>query len=129
METVALFAYGTLQHPFVLAYILGSSEYPQQAAVLRDHVRYRIKDADYPGIYPQIGQEVEGTVFEGITIEEWAQLDRYESDLYERRRVQVVLQDGSRKEAFAYVLPPAHESVCTKEPWHLTQYIPPVSPE
>jgi hypothetical protein len=43
--------------------------------------------------------------------------------------VQVRLEDDSVVKAFAYVLPPEHESVCTTEPWHLNQYIPPVLPE
>lgn len=129
MESHALFAYRTLQHPTILASILGSSEYAHQQAILKDHVRYRIRNADYPGIYPKPGDEVDGTVFEGITPEEWDLLDLYESDLYERRLIRVHLEDGTEKDAYAYVLPPEHESVCTKEPWHLTQYTPPVRPE
>ena len=121
--TSALFAYGTLRHPVIVHRILG--RIPEQEEVeLEGFVRYRIRGADYPGIFPQSDSRVNGTRFPGITPEEWARLDHYESDLYERREVEILHTDGSRSRAFAYILPPANESACTEEPWDLDTYHP-----
>lgn len=127
MGTHNLFAYGTLQHPSIITYVIGRVPH-KMAARLPDYVRYRIRDADYPGIFPKKDCEVDGCLFSGITEGELVLLDRYESDLYERRIVNVRLTEGNSALAFAYVLPPAHESVCTEELWDLNQYHPPKDP-
>jgi gamma-glutamylcyclotransferase (GGCT)/AIG2-like uncharacterized protein YtfP len=119
-----LFAYGTLRFPELIRHLIG--RVPDQAdAVLNGYVRFRIRHADYPGIFARPGSQVDGTVFSGITPEEWRTLDEYESDLYLRQPVTVMLTNGSRRQAQAYVLPPEHESVCTGEPWDLNDVTPP----
>jgi gamma-glutamylcyclotransferase (GGCT)/AIG2-like uncharacterized protein YtfP len=85
---------------------------------------FRIRNADYPEIFPREGCRVDGTLFSGITESEWERLDYYESDFYERRQVNVRLANGKSARAFAYVLPPENESMCLKESWDLNRYHP-----
>jgi len=121
MKHDSLFAYGTLRHPDIITYVIG--RIPESEEVkLKDFVRYRIKGADFPGIFPREGEQVDGTLFTGISSDELLQLDDYESDLYVRQKVEVIHLDGSLSLAYAYILPPENESVCTEEPWDLTSY-------
>lgn len=128
MNPANLFAYGTLRHPAVITYVLGR-EPDREDVEVEGFVRYRIRDADYPGILPQPGSSIDGTLFRGITPEELLRLDEYESDLYVRQTVTVQHPEGGTSIAFAYVLPPEHEGVCTKEPWDLNTYHPRHLPE
>jgi gamma-glutamylcyclotransferase (GGCT)/AIG2-like uncharacterized protein YtfP len=128
MTPVTLFAYGTLRHPAVITYVLGREPEREEVEV-EGFVRYRIRNADYPGILPQRGSRIDGTLFRDITPEEWERLDEYESDLYLRQTVTVLHPEGGTSIAFAYVLPPEHESICTEEPWDLNHYHPRHLPE
>jgi len=123
MEIDSLFAYGTLRHPDIIRYVIG--RVPEQVDVeLEGFVRYRIRDADFPGIFPKKGERIDGTLFTGISSEELLRLDNYESDLYVRQKVEVIHPDGDTSVATAYVLPPENEFVCTKEVWDLNTYHP-----
>jgi hypothetical protein len=74
-----LFAYGTLQHPRVMAHVLGRIP-DHMPARLPGFARYRMKGFDFPGIIPEESTETDGTLFRDITPEEWIRLDRCEAD-------------------------------------------------
>lgn len=97
---------------------------PSEEVELEGFVRYRIRGADFPGIYPKKDERIDGTLFTGITAEEMDLLDSYESDLYVRKEVPITHSEETTSIAFAYVLPPEHESICTEEPWDLKTFHP-----
>jgi len=118
-----LFAYGTLQHPRIMQHVLG--RIPEASpAVLRGFARYRMKGYDFPGIVPEADQEVDGTLFTGISATEWKRLDTYEADFYERLGVQVQLHPPETTPAFAYVVPPRNLHLISTDLWELKTYIP-----
>jgi gamma-glutamylcyclotransferase (GGCT)/AIG2-like uncharacterized protein YtfP len=123
MKQDSLFAYGTLRHPAVITHVIGRVP-EREEADLDGYGRYRVRGQDFPGIYPESGAQIDGTLFQRITAEEWERLDAYESNLYKRKEVKVKLANGKSVLAFAYVLPPANESVCTEESWDLNRYRP-----
>lgn len=67
-------------------------------ALLYNHCRHRVLDADYPAIIPQQGHTVRGTYVTGLTDDNIKQLDRFEGDQYLRQKVNVtVLSEGQEK--------------------------------
>ena len=61
MGTVNLFVYGTLMNESIAKSVVGRLP-AINAAVLKDHVRYRIKGAVYPAIIEKAGEQVAGQV-------------------------------------------------------------------
>jgi gamma-glutamylcyclotransferase (GGCT)/AIG2-like uncharacterized protein YtfP len=118
-----LFAYGTLQHPQVIAHVIGRVP-DHQPATLRDFARYRIQDAWYPGLMPEANALTDGLLFAGLTEDDWVRLDAYEDELYERRTVTAYSGTGDTCRAWTYVIPVRHRNVLTSEPWDLKTYRP-----
>jgi len=118
-----LFAYGTLQHPRVIRYVIGRLP-DSRPALLDDYARYTVRGADYPGIIASNGARIDGTVFLGITPPEWDALDRYEDDLYDRLTVTPQLVEGDSCTAWAYVVAPEHRHALSDELWELNHYQP-----
>ena len=72
----------------------------------------------YPGLVPAEGKATAGVLWEGIEPSDFALLDRYESDLYERRNVNVVPQGASpARTASVYLLPDRHREFLSNEAW------------
>lgn len=121
--TKHLFAYGTLQHPDIISFVLHRTP-EAQSAILSDFVRYGIKDENFPGIIPYPNALTDGTLFLAITEEEWTRLDEYESDLYERKTVQVATSAGDTVKAEAYVIPEQNKEYLTRDLWDFKEYQP-----
>ncbi|OSD06492.1 hypothetical protein PYCCODRAFT_1431487 [Trametes coccinea BRFM310] len=102
------FFYGTLLHPAILRRVIGHEGIQLQLcpAILLDHTRHKIKNADYPAVLPysrsrdlflQAGQKdltpeertVRGTYVSGLSDRDIALLDLFEGDEYTRERVNV----------------------------------------
>lgn len=66
-------------------------------AILHNHSRRRVRNADYPGVIPQEGHTVRGTYVTGLTDLAIARLDAFEGDQYDMKSVKVTLLEGSRK--------------------------------
>lgn len=58
-------------------------------AILRDHCRHRVKDADYPAVVPEKGHSVRGIYASGLTDANLHKLDCFEGAEYERVTAQV----------------------------------------
>lgn len=66
MGTVNLFVYGTLMAEPIAKGVVGRVP-STSAAVLKDHVRYRIKGAPYPAIMEKPDEQVTGQVRNSTT--------------------------------------------------------------
>ncbi|KAJ3302848.1 hypothetical protein HDV03_004537 [Kappamyces sp. JEL0829] len=60
--------------------------------VLKDHKRVLVKNAPYPAAIPHAGSEIVGDLVYLETVDQVRILDRFESDLYKRVTVAVVVQ-------------------------------------
>lgn len=94
-----LFVYGTLQFPPVLGAVIG--RVPAMApATLSGWRAAALPGRVYPGLVPDgSGKRAVGQVLSGLTAEDWARLDHFEGEAYDRRELQV---DGGGR-VWAYV--------------------------
>ena len=90
--------------------------FPSEPATLEGFARSMLRGATYPGIAPAAGARTQGTLYSELDPESLALLDRFESDLYERRELRVATASGERS-AFAWVVRPQHQELLTGEPW------------
>lgn len=100
-----IFVYGTLLFPEVLSIVLDRqvTAAVYRPATLADFRRMQLVDI-FPVIRRRPGDTVTGAVIHGISDAELRRLDFFESDLYVREQVEVVV-DGAPALAFAYVDP------------------------
>lgn len=97
-ESRSAFFYGTLLAPQVLYRVCYGTKDPNDPlvkhskiktfpAILHDHRRHRVRDADYPAIVPHAGSTVRGTYATGLTDADIWRLDLFEGDEYSREVV------------------------------------------
>lgn len=117
MTREALFAYGTLQFPDIMAAVTGR-ERTGKWAVLDGYARFGIRDEPFPGIVPSEPHRVEGVLYTGVTPAERRRVDIFEGDPYHRETVTVRLpEDGTWMEAITYVIRPRWRTVLSPSGW------------
>ena len=96
------FFYGTLMAPEVLHRVChgpnassNNRKLQTHPAILNDHRRHRVKEADYPAITPHPGSIVRGTHVSGLTDADIWRLDIFEGSEYRREKVSVHLLDST----------------------------------
>ncbi len=103
-----LFVYGTLgpdrQNEHILDAIGGSWETATVSGTLREEGWGA--EMGYPGIdLDEHGEEIEGFLFtSGNLSGQWASLDEFEGAAYRRVLTKVELKDGSKVDAYIYIL-------------------------
>lgn len=97
------FFYGSLQIDAVLEAVTGR-RYVAKPARLPGFRRRRLVGRTYPGVVPDAEATTPGVLVAGIPEADWAVLDRFEGEPYERCTAAVALDDGSKTEAFVYQL-------------------------
>lgn len=117
-----LFCYGTLQVPDVVQAVLGRIPAGTPAR-LPGYARFRVNAAGYPGIVRRPAAETPGTLYADISEEDVAILDRFEGELYSRRSLRVVPEDGRRLDAWAYVIAAGQEQRLSSEAWSLARFL------
>ena len=117
-----LFCYGTLQVPEVIKSVTGRT-YQGQTATVRDYAIYKVKDAEYPGIIRSADREIGGIVYDHVSDKDLKVLDLFESDLYRRQLLDVVLADGTTCNAWCYVIRDENRSLLTNEIWRLEDFL------
>jgi gamma-glutamylcyclotransferase (GGCT)/AIG2-like uncharacterized protein YtfP len=120
MSTSALYTYGTLQVPDIIALIVGRRLVGQPARLL-GYARYRILDRVYPAIVEATSGDVPGMLYAGLDAAELQRLDDYEGEIYERRELSVLVGAASVA-ACSYVLRPEHLHRLSSEPWDLADF-------
>jgi len=127
--TVNLFLYGTLEFPRIFARVTGRS-LRGEPAELAGFRRYAVVDGAYPGIVPETGATVAGTLVRGVSLRTLQRLDRYEGRRYLREAVQV--QTGSAPaQAEVYVIRAGQRHILSNREWqpahfarhHLAHYL------
>lgn len=138
------FFYGTLMAPQVLHRVCHGSSDPSnpifathkfktRSAILHEHRRHRVKDADYPGVVPHENATVRGTYVTGLTDADIWRLDIFEGDQYRRRKVNVRILDkvgeddgqgnveGEEFEAETYIWTAGEDGLEDKE-WDFAEF-------
>jgi gamma-glutamylcyclotransferase (GGCT)/AIG2-like uncharacterized protein YtfP len=117
-----VFTYGTLQVPEVMEAVTGRA-FPSEAAVLDGYARFIVRRQAYPGILAAPGAATPGRVYADVDAGSLRRLDRFEGDLYERRRVSVSVAGGECLAAETYVVPATRRHCLSAEPWDIERFI------
>ena len=99
----ALFCYGTLQAPEIMAEVSGMLPSAQNA-LLSGYACYCLKNADYPAIIAQEGSFVKGKLYRGLDKRALSKLDRFEGEMYSRLLIRVETDAHQSIAAWAYVI-------------------------
>lgn len=118
----SVFTYGTLEIAEVM-YAVTAKQFRSQPAVLQDFTRYKLKSEAYPGIIPQPGGVVNGTVYFGLDDIDIHKLDRYEDTCYKRQRVIVRTPAAQEIEALAYVITEGNRELLSEQDWDKQTFI------
>ena len=106
--TQRLFVYGTLGPGRPNEHVLSSIGGTWEEASVKGYLKPRGWGADmgYPGIVlDDAGDEVNGYLFCSDKLDDhWHELDDFEGEEYQRRRVNVRTKDNAAVEAFIYML-------------------------
>ncbi|KAJ8053072.1 AIG2-like family-domain-containing protein [Yarrowia lipolytica] len=118
--------YGTLTRPEVLGRVIANSfEVPAHVkvspATLHDHVRYHVKNRDYPGVIAKSGASVQGTVAFNLSDSDVAKLDVFEGEDYKRVVVDVDV-DGTKVPAHLYLWIGGEDRLDDKE-WDVNVFV------
>jgi gamma-glutamylcyclotransferase (GGCT)/AIG2-like uncharacterized protein YtfP len=112
-----LFAYGTLMFPAVWRRVVGR-EFRSRRASIAGYKALRANGELFPVLVPgKANGRVDGVVYSDLDDGTLALLDEFESDLYERVSVNVVLDDGKPQACQAYVLPERNRRFASSERW------------
>ncbi len=118
----SFFTYGTLEIPQVVQIITGQV-LTGAPARLEGYARYQLKNHAYPGIIQEAGASITGTLYRDLDEMLIARLDEYEDTCYEKRRLQIITEDGMALEAQAYVIPEENRELLSSRPWDREQFI------
>jgi len=117
MTREALFAYGTLQFPDIIAAVTGRP-LTGTRAVLEGYARFGIHNEPFPGIVPSEAHRIEGVVYTGVTPAERRRVDIFEGEPYHRETVTVLLREaGAWMEAITYVIRPRWRTILSASGW------------
>ena len=120
--TAHLFAYGTLMCEEIMLAVSGR-RLTGIHCLLRDYERATIQGEVYPGIVARPGKVVEGVLYSDVPEAAWERLDIFEGEMYQRSVIRVELEDGTLREAQAYVLKPEFEHRLSASPWSLEEFL------
>lgn len=117
-----LFVYGTLLLPAVIETLIDRipSWLP---ATLHGYRRYRLTGKVFPAIAAEPTARVDGLIYRGLDHEERRSLDAFESNIYNRQRVQARTALDEIVSADVYVLGDDHAGLLQRAPaWSLEEF-------
>ena len=118
-----VFTYGTLMFPQVWKAVVGR-DFASVAGAAAGYAIYRVHDAVFPGIVAAGDREaVRGVVYLEVDQASVVRLDLFEDDFYRRVSLWVDCDDGQRRSADAYVVPPENRAVLTDQPWQADEFV------
>lgn len=103
--TMNLFVYGTLRDRELIQLLLKRSLGPPSRAIMPECTTV-ISERGYPVMLPSEDSSVEGVVWRGLTVQDFAVLDRYEgchveTPVYQREKREIIVEDKV-EEVWAY---------------------------
>jgi gamma-glutamylcyclotransferase (GGCT)/AIG2-like uncharacterized protein YtfP len=116
-----LFCYGSLQFPTVMRAVVGR-DFEAERAALVGYARYRVRDAEYPGLVPEPGARTEGTLYRGLDDAAIRALDHFEGAFYARLTLEIELASREREAAEVYVVVPARRGELSRDPWDAAHF-------
>jgi gamma-glutamylcyclotransferase (GGCT)/AIG2-like uncharacterized protein YtfP len=123
-EASNLFAYGTLCVPVVIDKVMGRVPSGTKAKI-KGYACFQVSGGLFPGARVSGPEsEISGILYQGITPNEFALLDQYEDDFYERVSVHAFNEDASSgySSAQVYIVPEEQWHVLSARPWDLEQF-------
>jgi len=121
-EIENLFAYGTLMCDDIMREVAGC-RLSHGTGTLKGYRRRSVKGEYYPALVAAEGGCVDGVVYHNVPASAWDRLDRFEGELYERRRVQIELDDGTSLNAAAYVVKPEYLDRLEPSEWDYAEFL------
>ncbi len=118
----SLFTYGTLEIPQVVQIITGQILIGAPARI-EGYARYQLEGQAYPGIIQEAGASITGTLYLDLDNMLIARIDEYEDTCYERRRLQVITENGMTLAAQAYVVPEESRDLLSCRRWNREDFI------
>ena len=118
----SLFTYGTLEIPQVVQIITGQV-LTGVPARLEGYARYQLKNQAYPGIIPEAGASIVGTLYLELDDVLMARMDEYEDTCYEKRKLRVITENGMGVNALAYVVAEESRQLLSSRPWDRERFI------
>jgi gamma-glutamylcyclotransferase (GGCT)/AIG2-like uncharacterized protein YtfP len=115
------FAYGTLMCEDIMLAVTGR-RLGSLRGFLRDYQRRTVKGEVYPGLIPGRGGIVEGIVYRDLRDADWALLDTFEGEMYQRQIVHVNLEDRTSIEAHTYVVRPEFVHRLEASEWDFAKF-------
>ena len=120
--TTVLFVYGTLQHPPLLARLLG--RVPRSvAAELTGHRAAPLTGRVYPGLVVDAAHTAPGRLLLDVSDEEVDLLDAFQGPEYERVGVMVRTSDGEEAPAEAWLLTGPSSRLAEPGAWSLERFL------
>jgi gamma-glutamylcyclotransferase (GGCT)/AIG2-like uncharacterized protein YtfP len=118
-----VFTYGTLMFPQVWKAVVGR-EFGSITGSASGYAIFRVRDAVFPGIVAAGDRDaVSGVLYLDVDQASLARLDLFEDDFYRRETLWVDCEDGQRRAANAYVVPPENRSVLTDQTWRPDEFV------
>ena len=116
-----LFVYGTLMVPEVMYAVTGRNFDPVPAT-LSGYRRCGIRGEVYPAIDESPEQNVAGLLYRGLDDRLLKLVDKFESSIYRRCRVQVESPGQLILQAWVYVISPGHRFLLSGRGWDLDRF-------
>jgi len=116
-----VFTYGTLVVPEVMEAVAGKS-FPSTPAILEGYGAFLVEGECFPGITATSGGTVPGLLYLGVDPATVKLLDRFEGELYERKRVAVRSDPLGLMSAQAYVVKADAKERLTTEEWDVDTF-------
>jgi len=117
-----LFAYGTLMCDDIMREVAGCP-LSHGTGTLKGYRRRSVKGEHYPALVPDEDGRVDGVVYHNVPASAWDRLDRFEGELYERRRVRIELDNGTALHAAAYVVKPEYLDHLEPFEWDFAEFL------
>jgi len=117
-----LFAYGTLMCGSIMREVSGF-DLPAVPGTLKGYCRRSVKGELYPAIMPYRGGCVEGVIYRCVPGLAWERLDRFEGEMYVRKRVRISLSEGTAFPAATYVVQPGFEHCLGRSDWDFGEFL------
>lgn len=118
---VNIYTYGSLRLQQIWQLVTGQY-FRTASATLADHVALKVRGETFPGLIQRNGETTEGLVYFEVDSESIAQLDEFESGIYERVPVAVRIADGSLVDCETYRVIPGKEGVLAEEKWDFEEF-------